>query len=168
VRAAHRQPGDSAGRADRQPLERRHGHVAVEVVAVRSVDVRAHPDARVGELDRPAEEARQRRRRRGGIRRHGALVHAEAELMPLEPGPDQGVVVVAGDDHHAASAERPSQRLQHRPRRRERPADGPAAKLHHIAQQHEAVDALQSRDQRRERRRLAKHVGAGVRAEVEV
>ena len=76
--------------------------------------------------------------------------------------------MVARDEHDLGVAERRPDRLEHRPRRGERLAQRPVAQLERVAEQHEAVDAVQALQQRAARGGPAQDVDAGARAEVEV
>ena len=100
--------GDAERPLDRrhpEALDRRHGQVPVEVVAVRRVDVVAQPEARVGEAHlgrRP--RARRAPRTRGPRAPRAARARAArrpSSAASLEPGLDQVVVVVAGHDRPA-------------------------------------------------------------------
>ncbi|MGA8339734.1 MAG: hypothetical protein WB761_33670, partial [Solirubrobacteraceae bacterium] len=57
---------------------------------------------------------------------------------------------------------------QHRRARRQRIAYGPVPELERVAEQHEAVELGQPRDQRRALLRSAQDVGPAVRAQVEI
>ena len=118
-------PGRRRSRAPARPrhpeaLDRRHGQVAVEVMAVDGVDVVAHPEPRVGEADLAAPAARGAPRRRGPRARPSARAPAApavGERAALEPGLDQVVVVVAGDDHQLAARRAPRRARRSRARR---------------------------------------------------
>ena len=102
---------------DRDALERRHGHVQVEVVAVRRVDAIGDPQPGVGELDvRGREQARQLLRGVGGALRRGPVLEPERVLVAAQPGVGERVVVVAGDHDHGAALEALADRAQHRRR----------------------------------------------------
>ena len=137
-----RTPEQAAHRAHAEALERRHGEVAVEVVAVRGIHVRAHPQAGVGDARarrrRPLGDARQRRR---GLGRAPAAAPspAAAAASPAargEPRLDERVVVVAGDDDELAPGERSPEILEELARGQQRLARRTVAQLEHVAEQH--------------------------------
>ena len=137
----------SSGRASRtrRRAARRPGRPPARVAgASRRGDRRQHL-ARAP-VDRRFEPERRRRAR--GARAARASRH-------------QLVVVVARHDHDlAALAERGADRPQHRLGRRERIARRPVTELDHVAEQHQAIDAVERREQRARGPSRAQHIAA--------
>jgi hypothetical protein len=140
-------------------------------VAVGDVDVAADPEAGVGDPQarRPEPLVDQRRGTRG---RAGALLEPEPlavgkrELVEQRLG--EAVVVVAGDNHDLALAERFSQLGEERACRRQRRADREVAQLDRVAEEDDAVGAADLLEQRAPDLGMAQHVLAAGGAEVEV
>ena len=148
----------------------------VEVVAVRRVDVVAQPQAGVGDLAPCAGPSQVARRlaihdARSGATRSSSASGAGtlAARAPVQPARGDRVVVVAGhEDDLAAGPERAADRPQDRLGDGERVARGPVAQLERVAEQHEAVDAVEALEQPREHRRAREDVERELRAEVQV
>ena len=87
----------------------------IEVVAVRRVDVLAHPDAGVGECD-VARADRRRQRHRGvrGLLGREAMLECERGVAMGKPTLDERMVVVARDDHERLADERLAEPSKHR------------------------------------------------------
>ena len=102
------------------------------------------------------------------------LLEAERRRRPdvaarLEPRRDQAVVVVAGDEHDLGVGRAPPPTASSTGRAAASASrSGPVAQLERVAEQHEAVDAVQALQQRAARGGPAQDVDAGARAEVEV
>ena len=78
-------------------------------------------------------------------------------------------VVVTGDDHHRAiGPERVTDRAQRLHRGRCRRPCGPHGTLERVAQQHQAVDAVDRLQESRQGIRPAQHVDAAAQPEVQV
>ena len=171
VRSARANAQQALDRGDTEALERGDGEVAVEVVAVGRVDIVAQPDPRIGDLDRGAGElANQRRqRRRLGL---DALLEPERwlalEQASLEPGLDEMMVVVAGDDDQLPFGHGLGQLAQKWLGERERLIDRAVAQLDQIAEQDDAVARFERLEQRRAKRRAAQQVAASAGAEMKV
>ena len=110
-------PADARSGRDRDRLEARDGHVAVDVVAVRRVGAGTEPDARVGQLDICArhplgDQARDRRCVRGRPLLEAQRLAGEAALV--QPVADNAMVVVAAEDRDSAAAQRVAQLLEER------------------------------------------------------
>ena len=86
----------------------------------------------------------------------------------LEPGDDELVVVVARHEHDLAAAHGGPDLAEERLARSQRLADRAVAQLEDVAEEHEAVGAVQRLEQRRAHLGLAQDVGAGAPAEVQV
>ena len=78
------------------------------------------------------------------------------------------VVVARHDDHLGRAAEPRAERPQHRLGDVHRLARAPLEQLDDVAQQHEALDAVQRGEQRLERLGAAQHVAPQTGAEVQV
>ena len=167
--------GDDAKRAldrgDAEPLDRRHRQMPVEVLAVQRVDAVCEPQAWIGERHprRCAVAAE-------GLHRQALWLTALLELerlrslerAALEPGLDQVMVMVAGDDDDLAAGHRLAQRRHHGLGRRQRLYQRPVAQLEHIAEQNQAFAAIERRQQSRADVLAANHVGAAAEAEVQI
>jgi hypothetical protein len=104
-------PLDPREQRDGHRLERGHGHVQVEVVAVGGVHVVTDPEARVREQHLAVGHAAHDGSQRPAARRLDARVGRQRlrlrpEAAALQPPGDERVVVVARRDHHLAPRER--------------------------------------------------------------
>ena len=90
------------------------------------------------------------------------------ERATVEPGLDQVVVVVAGDDHQLGIAERPGELRERGRRGVERLAQRPVAQLEHVAEQDEPVDPVDRLEQPGPKRLAAHQIGAAGQPEVEI
>ena len=163
-----RTAGKPRHQAGGEPLEHRDRRMHVEVVPVHRVDVVAQPDPGIG--DRNARRRHRRRdlgRRRRCVARLTPLVESERRAV-FEPARGELVVVIARHDHHLPTGHRGADLCQHGQRDRERIALRPATALDRVAEQHQAIDAVERRDQSGARRRLAENVDGARRAEVQI
>ena len=106
------------------------------------VDVVAHPEARIADLEPGVARASRRSSRpRDGVRRPARRAAAGPLLVagPLEPGAEQAVVVVAGDEHDLAARERLADRLEEGAGAGQRLAERTVAELDRVAEQDEPV-----------------------------
>ncbi len=78
------------------------------------------------------------------------------------------MVVIAGDEHDLTTRKRTAQPLEERAGGGERIAARTVAQLEHVAEQHEAVDPLERREQDGARLGVSEHVDARGAAEVEI
>ena len=132
--------------AGAEPLEHRHGRVAVAVVAVHGVHVVAQPHPRVGDAharrapSQPASRASGSPSRQstadsspsgaGDRSRPRRSSHAPSRWWSWLPG-----TITTSRPGPSALADR----LEHRPRGGERVAQRPVAKLEHVPEQHQPV-----------------------------
>ena len=84
------------------------------------------------------------------------------------PGSDQGRVVISGHHHHLATGHPLSDRAQDRLRLGQRAAGVTRDQLDQVAQQDEAVDAVQRLEQPRQRHRLPQDVVLRAAAKMEI
>ena len=84
----------------------------------------------------------------------------------LEPRRDQLVIVVARRDHELPSRQRLTDVLEERLRAGERLVWRAMAKLEHVPEQQQPVDALELSQQRLAHRRPAQQIDAGEAAEM--
>ncbi len=145
--------------------------MAVEVLAVEGVDVVSHPEPRIGEAD-PARARALAERLEGEALGIARLLELQRrglrEPAALEPGLDQVMVVVAGDDDQLAAGEGRAELGDHRLGDLEHLRERPIAKLEHVAEQHQAVDAGDRLDQPRPESLAAQEVRAAAEPEMEV
>ena len=89
---------------------------------------------------------------------------------PLEPGAEEAVIVVAGDEDHLAARERIADRLEEGAGAGQRLAERTIAELDRVAEQDQAVrlDRGERLEQSLPHRRAPQHVAAGLGAEVQV
>ena len=78
------------------------------------------------------------------------------------------MVVVAGGEDQLAPRQRPADVLEHGAGDGHRLAHGPVTKLEHVAEQDEAIDAVEALDQRRPQPLAAEDVDARVAAQVQI
>ena len=145
--------------------------MAIEEVAVGGVDPLLEPQPRVGEAGRGGCGARGERR--GGVLGVGELLEPKrlgvVQEAALEPGLDQVMVVVAGDeDDLPAGADRPPDRLEGRRRELDHPPQRAVAELEDVAEQDDAIVGGEERCEPLEERRPAQKVGVGGGPEVKV
>jgi hypothetical protein len=76
------------------------------------------------------------------------MLQLERVLAPSEPARSERVVMIARDDHELARAERVTKRLEERTRALENLAGRAVAQLQRVAEQHEAIDALERCEKR--------------------
>ncbi len=170
VVARWRQPERSLDERQPQPLEGGDGEVAIEVVAVRRVDVLAKPHARVVDL-----ELRLGHRRAelgcGPEVQPSLLDEAEGASSPertrLEPTRDQAIVVVARHHDDLSGAQR-RELCERRLGDIHRLGEGSVAEFEDVAEQHQAIDALDRVGKGAEGLGPGEKVGFRGRAEVEV
>ena len=142
-------PEDPLDHRDPESLERRDRQVAVEVVAVGRVDVVAEPDPRVRESRARACPSGRRARR---TRRRAARRAARARARRRPRAPAGRATARSAGGRGCRGRPRPRRR---RPPRRSPPAPAPArsrlsrerpvAELDDVAEQDEAVDAVERR-----------------------
>ena len=163
ARQAPQQPaGDPVGGLRQQ--------VAIEVVAVRRPDAVARARRRGSGRARARAPARTvtLRERGRGVERDGG-VDAERRAVRAQPRAHELGVVVAGHDDHLALAAQPrAERAQHRLGDLHRLARAPLRQLDDVAEQHQALDAVERGQQRVERLGAAQDVVAQAGAEVQV
>ena len=159
--AAEQPAGDTVRRLGQQ--------VTVEVVPVRGPDPIAEPDAGIADAHargaQPRRQAGERGRRVEGDRG----VEAERPVARPHPRAHEPGVVVARDDEDLGLAPEPrAERAQHRLGDVHRLARAPLQQLDDVAEQHQALDAVQRGEQRLERLGAAQDVAPETGAEVQV
>ena len=139
------------------------------------VDVVAQPQAGIGDADARGRGALgEPGGERAGVRGRQHLLEAEEARRlglqaPVDPARDEPVVVVAADEHElAVRTERPAEVGEHRRGELGGVALGVLAQLEAVAEDDEAVDALERLEQRRAQLRAAQQVRAARGAEVQV
>jgi hypothetical protein len=122
------------------------------------------PDLHVGGLE-PRGDPRERGRR---IERQPGI-DGRRHAVPAQEWPDERRIVVARDEHHlgVASQLRP-QRAQHRLGRLQSLRRASLEQLDHVAEQDQALDVLQRREQRVERLGALQHAPVQAGAEMEI
>ena len=145
--------------------------MTIEVVAVGGIDVRSQPQPWVGELHPCSPHVLRELRERTSIDGY-ALLECErsGSIQPpaFEPFVEEMVVVVAGDEHHPAVADRGAQLLEEGARDVDRGGQGHVAKLHDVAEQDHLVDVLERRPQPLAKRGPSEQVDRAARGEVDV
>ena len=153
-RPARRFPGHPHHGANRQPFERRHGRVPVEVVAVNRIHVVTQPHAGVGHRHPSSAERRadalQRFPREWANLGFGPERHRWrlCDRSPLQGRSQQAVIVVA-DGHHdrGGGGQRLAEDGERGKRRAEHVSPRPFAQLDHVPEQHQPVDVPHRREQ---------------------